>query len=64
MPEGVGSETVVQSEPEASSYKTKNISKSKNSKPKVMTNFDSKTSMIKIMKRLESIELRVWYLKA
>jgi hypothetical protein len=50
-PEGAKCETIVQSEPEVSSSKTKNISKSKNTKPKAMTNSDSKTSKIKIMKR-------------
>jgi len=53
--EGAKSEIVAQSEPEASSSKTKNISKSKNSKPKAMTNSDSKTSKIKILKRSELV---------
>ena len=44
VPEGAKFETVVQSEPEASCSKAKNTSKPKNSKPKAMTNFDSKTS--------------------
>jgi len=46
VPEGVKMETMVQSEPEASSSKAKITSKPKNFKPKV-----SKTSKIKIMKR-------------
>ena len=50
VPEGVKVETV-QLEPEASSSKARITSKPKNSKPKVMTNFDSKTSKIKILKR-------------
>ena len=37
VPEGVKVEIVVQSEPEASSFKAKINSKPKNSKPKVMT---------------------------
>jgi len=53
--EGAESETVIQSEPEASSSNTKNISKSKNSNSKAMTNSDSKTSKIKILKRSEPI---------
>jgi len=55
VPEGVKVETVVQSEPEASSSKAKITSKPKNSKPKLMTNTDSKTSKIKILKRLEPV---------
>ena len=55
MPEGAKSETDVQSESEASSSKTKNISKSKNFKPKEMTNSDSKTLKIKILKRSELV---------
>jgi len=72
VPEGAKFKIVDQSEPEASGSKTKNISKSKNTKPKVMTNFDSKTSKIKILKRSEPVpqslmnsesdELGVWYL--
>jgi len=54
-PDGTKFETVVQSEPEASCSKTKNISKSKNSKPKAMTKSDSKTSKIKILKRSEPV---------
>jgi len=46
---------VVQSEPEASCSKVKNTSKPKNSKSKAMTNFDSKTSKIKILKRSEPV---------
>jgi len=55
VPEGVKVETVVQSEPEASSSKAKITSKPKNSKPKVMTNSDSKTSKIKILMRFEPV---------
>jgi len=55
VPEGAKFETVVQSEPEASSSKAKIISKPKNSKPKAMINSDSKTSKIKILKRSEPI---------
>ena len=55
VPEGAKSETVVQSELEASSSRTKNISKSKNFKPKAMTNSDSNTSKIKILKRSELV---------
>jgi len=55
VPEGVKVETVVQSEPEASSSKAKITSKPKNSKPKVMKNSDSKTSKIKILKRSEAV---------
>jgi len=51
VPEGVKVETVVQSEPEASSSKALITSKPKNFKSKVMTNSDSKTSKIKILKR-------------
>jgi len=54
VPEGVKVETV-QLEPEASSSKARITSKPKNSKPKVMTNFDSKTSKIKILKRSEPV---------
>jgi len=46
---------VVQSEPEASSYKAKITSKPKNSKSKAMINSDSKTSKIKILKRSEPV---------
>jgi len=53
--EGVKIETVVQSEPEASSSKVKITSKPKNSKSKAMTNYDSKTSKIKILKRSEPV---------
>jgi len=49
--EGVKMETVVQTEHESSSSKAKITSKPKHSKPKVMTNSDSKTSKIKILKR-------------
>jgi len=51
VPEGAEFETVVQSEPEASSSKAKITSKPKNSKFKAMINSDSKTSKIKILKR-------------
>jgi len=53
VPESVKVETVVQSEPKASSYKAKITSKPKNSKSKAMTNSNSKTSKIKILKRSE-----------
>ena len=53
MPEGVESDSVIQLEPEASSSKTVNVSKSKNSMFKVMINFDSKTPKIHILKRPE-----------
>jgi len=43
VPKDVESEIVIQLEPEASSYKTANVSKSKNSKSKIMTNSESKT---------------------
>jgi len=55
VPEGAKFETVVQSEPEASSSKAKIISKPKNPKPKAMINSDSKTSKIKILKRSEPV---------
>jgi len=55
VPEGVKVETIVQSEPEASSYKAKITSKPKKSKSKALTNSDSKTSKIKILKRLEPV---------
>jgi len=50
VPKGIESDVVVQSEPKASSSKTLNDSKSKNFKTKVMTNFESKTPMIHILK--------------
>jgi len=53
--EGAKLETVVQSEPEASSSKAKMISKQKNSKPKAMINSDTETSKIKILKRSEPV---------
>ncbi|XP_024628679.1 uncharacterized protein [Medicago truncatula] len=53
--EGAKSETVVQSEPEATSSEAKITSKPKNSKPKAMIKSDSKTSKIKIMKRSEPV---------
>ena len=49
------SEIVVESKPYASSSKTKTVSKSKNSKTNVMTDSDSKTPKIKIVKRSEPI---------
>ena len=55
VPEGAKYETFVQSESEASNSRTKNISKSKNFKPNTMTNSDSKTSKIKILKRSEPV---------
>jgi len=55
VPEGAKFETIVQSEPEASSSKAKIISKPKNSKSNAMTNSDSKTSKIKILKRSEPV---------
>jgi len=55
VPEGAKVETVAKLEPEASSSKTKNISKSKNIKSKAMTNSDSKTSKIKILKISEHV---------
>jgi len=55
VPEGVKVETVVQSEPKASSSKAKIISKPKNSKSTAMTSSDSKTSKIKILKRSEPV---------
>jgi len=55
VPEGAKIDTVVQSEPEASSSKAKITSKPKNSKSKAMTNSDSKTSKIKILKRSELV---------
>jgi len=55
VPESAKFETVVQSELEVSSSKAKITSKPKNSKPKEMINFDSKTSKIKILKRSEPV---------
>jgi len=55
VPEGAKFETVVQSEPDASSSKAKFTSKPKNSKSKAMINSDSKTSKIKILKRSEPV---------
>ena len=52
---GAEFETVVQSEPKASSYEAKITSKPKNSKPMAMKNSDSKTSKIKILKRSELV---------
>ena len=46
VPEGVKVETVVQSEPEASSSKARITSKPKNSKSKAMTNSDSKCNAL------------------
>ena len=55
VPEGVKLETVVQSEPEASSSKAKITSKPKNFKPKAMINSDTETSKIKILKKSEPV---------
>jgi len=55
VPESANFETVVQSEPEASSSKANIISKPKNSKPMAMTNSDSETSKNKILKRSEPV---------
>jgi len=55
VPEGAKFETVVQSEPKASSSKAMITSKPKNSKPKAMINSDSKTSKIKILKRSKPV---------
>jgi hypothetical protein len=55
VPEGAELETVVQSEPEASSSKAKITSKQKNSKSKAMIKSDSKTSKVRILKRSEPI---------
>jgi len=55
VPEGVKVDIVVQSEPKASSSKAKITSKPKNFKSKGMTNSDSKTSKIKILKRSELV---------
>jgi len=66
VPEGAEPETVVQSEPEASSSKVKIISKPKNSKPKAMINSEPETSKIKILKRSEPVPqslLKTWYLE-
>jgi len=51
----VKSETVVQSEPEASGSKAEITSKPKNHKSKVMTKSESKTSKIKILKISEPV---------
>jgi len=50
--EGAEPETVVQSEPKASSSKAKIISKPKNSKPKAMIKSEPGTSKIKILKKV------------
>jgi len=55
VPEGAKLETVVQSEPEASSAKAKITLKPKNSKSKAMINSDTESSMIKILKRSELV---------
>jgi len=55
IPEGAKFETMVQSEPEASSSNAKITSKPKNSKSKVIINSDSKTSKIKILKRSKHV---------
>jgi len=55
LPEGVEPETVVQTEPEASSSKAKITSKPKNSKPKAMINSELGTSKIKILKKAEPL---------
>jgi len=55
VPEGAKSKTVTQSKAEASHSRTKNISKSKSTKPKEMTNSDYKTPKIKILKRSELV---------
>jgi len=55
LPEGAKFETIVQSEPEASSSKAKIISKPKSFKPKAMINSNSETSKIKILKRSEPV---------
>jgi len=64
VPEGAKSEIVTHSELEASSSTTKNISKSKNTKPKVMTNFDSNSPKIKILKRSEHVPQSLMYLES
>jgi len=53
VPEGIEFDVVIMSEPEPSSFKNLNNSKSKNFKTKVMTNSEFKTSKIQILKRLE-----------
>jgi len=55
VPEGGKLETVVQSEPEASSSKAKITSKPKNSKPEAMINSEPRTSKIKILKKAEPV---------
>ena len=55
VPEDAKFETVVQSEPGASCSKVRNTSMSNNSKPKAMTNSDSKTSKINILKRSKPV---------
>ena len=55
VPEGAELETVVQSEPEAFSFKAKITSKPKNSKSKAMIKSDSKTLKVRILKRSEPI---------
>jgi len=55
VPEGVKVESVVQSELETSRSKAKITSKPKNYKCKAMTNSDSRTSKIKILKRSEPV---------
>jgi len=59
--EGAKFETVVLLEPEASCSKFKNTLNPKNTKSKAMTNSDSKTSKIKILKRSEPVAS--WELK-
>jgi len=53
--EGAKLDTMVQSEPEASSSKAKITSKPKNSKPKAMINSDTESLKIKILKRSEPV---------
>jgi len=48
---GVESKVVIESEHEVSSSKTVNVSKPKNFMSKVMTNYESKTPKIQILKR-------------
>ncbi|KEH25994.1 hypothetical protein MTR_6g039030 [Medicago truncatula] len=55
VPEVVEVKTVDQLEPEVSSSKAKIISKPKNFKTKVITDSDSKTAKIKILKRSEPV---------
>jgi len=55
VPEGAEPETVVQSEPKASSSKVKIILKPKNSEPKAMINSEPETSKIKILKGSEPV---------